>query len=792
MGKKLRQQIESITQQLKEASPEEKASLQPELNALLKLLDSDEKDYHALLDRYTLALKGIDDGVWDWDIGSNVVIYSHRWNEILGFGDDPLPNTFRTWENQVHPDDYALALKPVRDYLYGNENHMRETVYRMKTKNGAYIYTSHRGYAEFDKDGHPVRLVGTMRNVDDEMRTQFALIEQNEFINSILDSSPQLIFVKDAKGRFLKVNRAVGQLFGKDPSELEYQPNSHFHSNEEELAAFDETDTKVRNELRTITIEEKFTNSIGKELWFETIKTPIRAKNGEINVLGISVEITDEKIAQRALERKEKEYRDLVNALSVVVYRINKDSEYTFLNPAWNTILEHSVEETIGKTNLSFTHPEDVPELTRKKSMLYSGEIEELILQIRVKHNDGSYRNMKVISRLQYNENDEIIGTQGTLIDVHENVKYAEELKTRQAIFKTISDNSIDMIALHEVEGVFRFISPSSEKLLGFTPDELIGTHPAELYHPDDVEEVIRVFNQYVLRNLDSGTTEFRLRRKSGEYIWVESNASVIINERDEILFIQTSTRNITERKIFERQLKQNVEREKELSTLRRNFVSMASHQFRTPLTIMKSNLEVLEYQFEKYGEIKEKSFEKTSARINQEINNMVNLMHDILILGKLDADQTKLEKEPTDVIAFIKSIIKEQFSSTTNQRRIQVHSELNELKIPMDKNLMKQVFDNLLNNALKYSAHSKDPEVFIRSESDWQIVEVKDYGMGIPQKDIESLFQPFFRATNSTHVQGSGLGLSIVKQFVELHGGKVELQSKLNEGTTFTVYLKK
>lgn len=791
MSRNLTDDIRALTQKLSQLSTEEKSALKPQLEQLTALFEFEDRDYNDLLNRYNLAIKGTNDGIWDWDLKTDTVIFSTRWLEILGHEKDPPPNKFKTWKDNVHPDDLELALKPVDDYLSGKTTQMGETVYRMKLKSGEYIYTAHRGFAQFNAEGKPTRLVGTMRNVDEEIKTKVELLEQNKFINSIFDSSPHLLFVKDVKGRFIKVNRAVGKLFGKDPSELEYQYNDEVHDKQDELDTFDRIEREVRDTLKTVTIEEKFTDFKNKELWFQTIKTPILNSNGEVNVLGISTDITHLKQTQKALEVKEREYRDLVNSLSVVVYRKDNDGNYTFLNPAWENLLDHSVEKSIGKNGFSFLHPADAKALKKNKEKLYNKEIDSIILRIRVRTKAGSYRNMEVNARLQYDEHGNIAGTQGILVDIHENVLYAEELKTRQAIFKTISDNSVDMIALHNTDASFRFVSPSAVKLLGFEQEELLQINPFQLYHPEDVDHVRKIFNDFVLKQRDFGSTEFRMQRKTGEYIWVESNASIITNDFGEIIMIQTSTRDISQRKEIEQQRLANIEREKELSLLRNNFVSMASHQFRTPLTIMRSNLDIVEVHLQRKGEVNSEVFRKISSRVNKEISNMVNLMDDILILGKLDARQTRLSLEPTNIVTFVERIIQDRFDDDSSASGIEFKANRKSIVSNIDKGLMVQVFENVIQNALKYSEGDIPPQVSVEEKDGYCRVKVRDYGIGIPQKDIGRIFQSFFRAGNSTQYQGTGLGLSIVKQFVELHHGKVTVHSELNKFTEVVIDLR-
>ena len=233
-------------------------------------------DYQDLTKRFSLALEGTHDGVWDWNLKTNEVSYSDRWAQILGYdGADELDSTLDTWKNHVHPDDLEQALKNVERYLTDKSEYMDESIYRMTKKNGDIIYTAHRGKALYNRDGKAVRMVGTTRNVHERVKTENQLIEQNELVNSILNNSPQLIFVKDKRGNFLKVNQSTADLFGKRIDEVEQVHNSDLHKVEDELEGFDQVEKRVLKEMKPVTVEERFTDYKGKEHIFQTVKSPL-------------------------------------------------------------------------------------------------------------------------------------------------------------------------------------------------------------------------------------------------------------------------------------------------------------------------------------------------------------------------------------------------------------------------------------------------------------------------------------------------------------------------------------
>lgn len=216
----------------------------------------------------------------------------------------------------------------------------------------------------------------------------------------------------------------------------------------------------------------------------------------------------------------------------------------------------------------------------------------------------------------------------------------------------------------------------------------------------------------------------------------------------------------------------------------------MASHQFRTPLSIIQSNSELLNMVIQKESEstLKENLL-RSSERITSEISRMTQLMDDVLILGKIGSSYLQPNPKEVDLVLML-SDIKDQSDIIYPEGRHLKLEIVGEKKTAfLDEKLIRHVFENLISNAFKYSQES-NPFVVLTFESDRIVVSVEDKGIGIPEADVEKLFQPFYRAENVGPAPGTGLGLAIAKEYVELNGGSIHLQSVENKGTTVTVEL--
>ncbi|HNP50154.1 MAG TPA: HAMP domain-containing sensor histidine kinase, partial [Bacteroidia bacterium] len=243
---------------------------------------------------------------------------------------------------------------------------------------------------------------------------------------------------------------------------------------------------------------------------------------------------------------------------------------------------------------------------------------------------------------------------------------------------------------------------------------------------------------------------------------------------------------NITEVKNAEKEILLSLEKEKSLNEMKSKFVSIASHEFRTPLSTILSSVSLLErYQNPEDAEKRSKHIE----RVKSSVKNLTEILNDFLSLEKLEAGNIEAHPSTFNLIQFVEEVREELQVLAKPGQTIQ-YSHTGEIHdVVLDKQLLRNVCINLLNNAIKYSQEGKSIE-FTTSVGKEIIISVTDHGMGIPPEDQEHLFERFFRAANVTAIQGTGLGLNIVRRYVQLLNGKIEFTSEINKGTTFTIVL--
>ena len=249
---------------------------------------------------------------------------------------------------------------------------------------------------------------------------------------------------------------------------------------------------------------------------------------------------------------------------------------------------------------------------------------------------------------------------------------------------------------------------------------------------------------------------------------------------------IVTAT-DVTNRVLMRQKADQLIAQERELHELKSNFVTMASHEFRTPMgTILSSASLIGRYNGADDGEKRERHVQ----RIKAAVHGLTDLLNDFLSLGQMDQETMHGLPQPLEIRAFCDEILDDMQGMMKPDQRFVYQQLAGPSVINIDGSMLRNILINLLVNASKYSSEGKAVELTTAVQGDLLVVTVRDEGIGIPDADKDKLFINFFRARNAIHVQGTGLGLYIVKRYVDLLGGTISFTSQLDSGTIFTVQL--
>lgn len=360
------------------------------------------------------------------------------------------------------------------------------------------------------------------------------------------------------------------------------------------------------------------------------------------------------------------------------------------------------------------------------------------------------------------------------------------DLSMSEARYRLLADNATDLVMQSNTAAEFVYVSPSVYAMLGYEPAELLGLSALEFVHPDDMVTTQKALARTLEPDLPNVQVTLRFRHKTGPHVWLEVIGQAIhSSETGEPQGFIAAGRDITERKAAEDALRRALEKEQELGELKSRFVSMASHEFRTPLaTILALTETVIAYR----KRLTDEQLDERLIKIQEQIGHLKDIMEDVLQLARLQARRMEFNPVLLDLDSLCRSVLHEFESRTDVTQRLAYNCDGVLHAVVLDKKLMRQIINNLMSNAVKYSPPDSTVIVALSVDENDLVLRVQDEGIGIPEPDLKHLFTPFHRAANVGTISGTGLGLVIVKESVELHGGTIEVESKIGVGTTFTV----
>lgn len=352
------------------------------------------------------------------------------------------------------------------------------------------------------------------------------------------------------------------------------------------------------------------------------------------------------------------------------------------------------------------------------------------------------------------------------------------ELKESQRLYNLIARN-YPRGTINVFDKDLRYVFAEGQEMYksGVTSDHLVGK-PYLDFLPDEIRPIMRTRLETVL-NGENHTFELELNEE-----WYLINTVGLEAEDGSIEGILLVEQNISDRKTAETKLEQALEKEQQLSELKSRFVSMASHEFRTPLSSILSSLSLLErYDDDKFAAKRPKHYK----RIRSSVRHLTNILNDFLSLEKVESGNVgvnfsrfNLEELVTEIVSQVKQI-------TKKDQKIQFRYN-GPSEVVADQNMLQVICNNLLSNAIKYSNEGKIIDVAVSTTAKDTVIRVKDQGIGIPLDEQEHLFERFFRARNATNIEGTGLGLNIVSRYLKMLGGHIDFESVPDEGTTFFV----
>lgn len=728
--------------------------------------------------------------------------------EMLGLTEDQLigKTSFdKLWKvihldgSDFQPEDHPVPkaielLKPVKNVVMG--------VYRPISMDMVWLLVD--AIPVFDDLGTLLYVVCSFNDITELKNIEDELKISNERFTYSSEATSDAIWDWNLLNDDIFVGASYSNLFGhkfknniiksQECEDFVHPQDRQAYNANLDNALEDKTNTKWSAEYRYI-------KSDGSYAFVNDKAIIIRDEKGKaIRMIGAMQDITNKKKLEDELRQSEEQFKEAFEHSPVGMALVNIEGGYIEVNDKLCEILGYTNQEMKSLTFQEITYYEDLDLDLEYKKSLDLGKISNFSSEKRFIKKNGSLVWTHIsVSLVKKGRTETYYIVQ--IIDItkrknieHQNKLLIEEnnknrtiqLNEAKNMYRFLAENSVDLIGLHNLDTSFQYISPSVINILGYEPEEMVGKSPMDYAHPDDLKYLQDSFTGFMDEKVND-TTIARFLNKDGKYIWLETKAN-ITKEKDLKTGFQSSSRDVTTRKEEEEIIEKTLAKERELNELRSNLVSTVSHEFRTPMTTIRTSAELISIYLEGHTFEKKQRLEKQLTTITGEIDRIVELMNSVLTISRDDAGKTNFNPVLFDLKQLCMDVIDTSYNNQKDGSKVQTFFKGTNFLVFADKNLMEYSIFNLLNNAFKYSEGCGDV-ILKLSESPSNVnLEIIDQGIGIPKEDQHKLFNTFFRASNTNGIQGTGLGLYIVKTFTEKNSGNIKLESLLGKGTKVTL----
>ena len=470
-----------------------------------------------------------------------------------------------------------------------------------------------------------------------------------------------------------------------------------------------------------------------------------------------------------------------------VLWMMDTEFNFSFISPSVKKMRGFSVDEAMRQSlfdSLSIDSVELVRNTIDKTLVMNRKQLNEgFILQLQQICKDGSYKWIEATVRLILDDNNMIIGFIGITRDISERKR--AELQTYEAknYLNKIINNIGDPVFAKDEQYKFvlinkafcRFFKKEKKAIINRPDYEIFSSEDCELFHKID-DKVLQTGKTFL-------TEEYYTDQNNKKHVLFTRKALLTDNNGKKL--IVGSIRDMTQIKQADATLAKALGKEKDTNKLMADFLSMVSHEFRNPITVINSSAQLLECYLEVLNQ-EERS--EIFERIHSSIQKVLILLDDILLLSESNTKGFMFNPEPLNSDLLLQDIIKEISQTYNSKCSIEYANRLKDKKITADKKILRQVLSNLLSNAVKYSEPGAAINVLVMQNENSFIFEIEDKGIGIEENELNKIFLPFYRGSNTEGHKGSGLGLSIVKKGVEMHSGSINISSKPGQGTRFKI----
>ncbi|NEO99270.1 MAG: PAS domain S-box protein [Symploca sp. SIO2E9] len=718
-----------------------------------------------------------------YDLSQDCEIYTNRQlQEFLGCTPEQLQSMgSRFLAEFVHPEDLQEFEKSQRQFTEAVDGEVIESEYRLRNAQGEWHWF-HSWEVVFTTtpEGLPQQILGTSIGISDRKQAESALQASEERLRVALEAAGMISW--DWNILTDQVTWAThSDLFLGMPSS---SYNGHFDNFVKILHPADrervlKSVESSLNQGKEHDIQFRVVSPNGEMRWAASRGQVFYDETGcPVRMVGVDRDITEQKLAEEALQKSEELYRTMAhNFPNGAVLLFDKNMHYTLAEGMGLSDFGLSKELIEGKT-IREVFP---AEICKVKEQADFAALSGIASVFEIPYGGRVY----LVHVLPVkNEQGEIFAGMAMWQNISDRKRAELALLEERNFVSAILDTANALIVVLDRQGKIHRFNRTCEQISGYSFPEVKGKYLWDLFLiPEEIETVKKAISELKAGQFPNQYVNYWAMRDGSRRLISWSNTA--------LLDIDGSVKNmisigidITERQKAE-EVRLELEKEQELSALRLRFFSMASHEFRTPLSTILMSAQLLESCSSNWSEEKRT---RNLRRIEFATKHLIQLLEDILTINRAETGKLEFNPDLLEIEAFCQHLVEEMQLGAEYEQNIIFESQCSSKHYYLDSRLVRHILTNLLSNAIKYSPEGGDIDFRLTCTHQEVAFQIQDQGVGIPTSDQSHLFEAFYRGGNIENINGSGLGLTVVKKCVELHNGSITLSSEVGVGTIFTI----
>ncbi len=687
-----------------------------------------------------------------------------------------------------------ITMENIRPLITGEKKFIHLEGFHERKDGTGYPVSINLQYSDVED---PPVIIAIVQDISKSVEAQNKLRESEERFRGIVENVNDIIYTLSKDGFFVYISPNWKTLLGHTPGDILGRHFAEFVHPEDLNICQDFLAEVLKDEKTQTLVSFRVRHLDGQWRWYESSGVAFEDVEGKAAYLGTARDITDKKRAEQALLEAEEKSRLLLESVGEGVYGLDLNGQTTFINPAAQKMLGYTEDEVVGRVMHGLVHhsyPDGSTYPMDKCSTdaaFSDGTVHHADDEI-LWRKDGSFFEVEYV-RTPVKRDGFLIGAVVIFKDISARKRADEALRASQKWFATTLNSIGDAVIATDVHQRVTYMNQIARDLTG------CDIHDSDRVKIEDVMDladgsdhsvvsspIITALEKMEVVDLQDNTL---LVRKDGLEVPIDDSAAPIISEEGELLGAVMVFRDITHRKEAEAELIKAKEAAEAGSRAKSSFLANMSHELRTPLNAIIGFSQVLQENY--FGPLTEKQAEYV-AHILSSGQHLLSLINDILDLSKIEAGATDLDLAWINACMTIESsltIISHKASKHNIQLRFFAEPELKNLTIEADETKFKQILYNLLSNAAKFTPDNGLITVSLVKKNGSIQISVADTGMGIEPEHQEKIFEPFYqvKGEHQNKVAGTGLGMSLSRQLVELHGGEIWLESDgKGKGSTF------